>query len=477
MVNSYSYWKDIISAVKDNKPLPVGRINEIGSRMSSKTWSSIDGIILCCLANIVKIDAFRHFKGKDRQELFEQFGKQLEFWGILDKVEVHKSNMTYTFPIGSVIEVGGLHSPTQKGEVKLTGKSASNKFKYHFAMAEERYEITDSDWSAVLQALRGSKQFMEIHLANPWILTNDYVSYVNKHLPFNLETLKKEGEQFAVVNKEVKLKNGETYKYKEIFHITNYQINHELSLMDKVKLEIAAEHDPHRANTILYGFYGTPTGSIWKWVIPKMKQKPTQKMTTFIGGVDYGEKNDPTTAYIIGFSDNNEQCLVQHEYYYRNKTNEMHKDTNILAQDVVEHYIDFIEKHNLRGELDVWVDGAAIPFITALNTYCEDIGWDSVIHFYQQNDKKKVADRIETMKTLASFDIIKVDAGCVELWRELNEQTYSDKSRSSIDYVNGDDHGTDAMYYGIAPRWIELLENMNYVSDKLASERLNKNEN
>ncbi|MCS5737358.1 hypothetical protein, partial [Herbiconiux daphne] len=77
--------------------------------MSSKTWSSIDGIILCCLANIVKIDAFRHFKGKDRQELFEQFGKQLEFWGILDKVEVHKSNMTYTFPIGSVIEIGGLH--------------------------------------------------------------------------------------------------------------------------------------------------------------------------------------------------------------------------------------------------------------------------------------------------------------------------------------------------------------------------------
>ncbi len=475
MVNNYGYWADIIQAVKDNKPLPIYRINDIGSRMSSKTWSTIDGVILCSVANVVKTDAFRHFKGKDRQELFDQFGKQLDALGILEKVEVHKSNMTYTFPNGSVIEVGGLHSPTQKGEVKLTGKSASTKFKYHFAIAEERYEISDTDWSDVLQALRGSANFMEIHMANPWILTNDYVNYINENLPFNLEELKNKGEQFKIIDKEQELLGGKIIKYKEIFHITNYQINHHLTDMDKMKLEIAAKHDPHRANTILYGFYGTPKGAIWKWVLPKMRQKSIKKPVVFIGGVDYGERNDPTAAYVIGFASENQEAQIMHEYYeYGNKQG---RDTNVLAEEVVNHYLDFIEKHNLKqSSFEVFVDGSAIPFITALNTYTEDIGYSDILHFYQQTDKKKVADRIEQLKTLASFGIIKVEEkSCPNLIRELNEQVYNDKvGRTSIDYVSGDDHGTDAIYYGIVTRWVELLENMDYLLEEEAKNATTK---
>lgn len=472
MVSAYGYYKEILQCIKEDKPLPIYRINEIGSRMSSKTWSSIDFIIWASLLAPVKTDAFRHFKGKDRTELYDQFKKQIDHMGLADVIEEHKTNMTLTFPNGSIIEVQGLHSPTQKGEVKLTGKSASTKFKYHISLAEERYEITDQSWSAVLQAIRGSSQFMEIHLANPWVLSNNYVSYVNEHLPFNLQELIDKGQQFKVVDKEVELLGGEVFKYKELFHITNYQINEHLTMIDKVKLELGAKQDPHRANTILYGFYGTPEGAIWKWVQPKMKQKPKNPSTSYIGGVDYGERKDATTAYIAGFSDGFKSVHIEHEYYWANKNGRVNKNTNDLAMDVVNHYMDFYDDNALQGNLDIWVDGSAIPFITALNTYCEDMGWDDVLHFYQQTDKKRVADRIETMKTIASYGMLTIDESCAELRREINEQVYADVSRTSIDYVSGDDHGTDAMYYAIAPKWIELLENMDYILEKLAEEEI-----
>lgn len=473
---AYDYLKQIGVAVKNNKPLPVYRVNLVGSRMSGKTFAVIDTLIIASLVNVCRTDAFRHFKGKDRQELFDQFIEQVNYWLLGDVVEIHKTNMTITFPNGSVIAVNGLHSPTQKDEVKMTGKAMSAKFKYHFAFAEERYEINDKDWADVLQAIRGSKNFMEIHAANPWILGADYIKYIHEHLPFNLEELKKNGEQFKVFDKEIKTLDGDSFKYKEVFHITNYMINKHLSVIDKVKLELAAKADPHRANTILYGFYGTPEGSIWKWVLPKMTQKPIYQSTTYVGGVDYGERDDPTAAYIVGFANGYREAHIKHEYYYRNKMGLPHKDTKDFAEDVVEHFIDFYESNHLQGELAIWVDGAAIPFITALNTYCEDLNWNDVIHFYQQTDKKRVADRTETMKTMAAFDIIKVDSQCKELLRELNEQTYSDKTRSSVDYVNGDNHGTDAIYYGLATAWVQLLENMDYVQEQQAQQIIKERE-
>ena len=268
------------------------------------------------------------------------------------------------------------------------------------------------------------------------------------------------------------LLGGEVFEYKEVFHITNYQINEHLSTLDKVKLELSAKNDPHRKNTILYGYYGTPEGAIWKWVYPKMIQSTLNPSVTYLGGVDYGERNDATTAYIAGFSHNSKSVHIEHEYYFANKKNQENKNTNDLAEDVVNHYIDFIEDNHLQGELAIWVDGSAIPFITALNTYCEELGWDDQLHFYQQTDKKRVADRIETMKTLASFGMLTVDESCKELRRELNEQVYADTSRTSIDYVKGDDHGTDAMYYAIAPKWVELLENKDYLLQKQAEQEI-----
>lgn len=478
MVKQYDYYRQILERMKNKRKLPVYRINQIGGRMSSKTWSGIDFIIMASLIAKVKTDAFRWTKGKDRKELYDQIIEviQVDFPGLKDRCVFHNTNKTITFPNGSVIEVSGLRE-RGSSEVQLTGKSGSNTFDYQIALAEERYEIPDESWAAVLQALRGTNKFLEMHLANPWVFSNDYVKYCNDIFPFSIDELKNKGQQFIVKKREEKLDDGTVIKYKEIFHYTNYQINNYLEDMQKMKLQVSAKHDPHRKDTILYGYPGSPKGGIWKWVLPKMKQVPREPNVTYYGGVDYGERADATTAYVIGFNAGNSHAHVMHEYYHKNKSLGLNKDTSDLAEDVVLHYLNFMEEIGMNVQLQVKVDGAAIPFITALNTYADSIGASGYVSFSQQTNKKRVADRIETMKTMASFGLITVDEECTELLRELNEQVYSDKSRTSIDYVDGDDHGTDAMYYGIQPKWVELLENMELERTNEAQEMLNGGNN
>lgn len=168
MVKRYDYYRQLLEQMKYKRKLPVYRINQIGGRMSSKTWSGIDFIIMASLVAKVKTDAYRWTKGKDRKELFDQVIEVIEvdFPGLKERCTMHNTNKTITFPNGSVIEVSGLRE-RGSSEVQLTGKSGSNTFDYQIALAEERYEIPDESWSAVLQALRGTKRFLEMHLANP----------------------------------------------------------------------------------------------------------------------------------------------------------------------------------------------------------------------------------------------------------------------------------------------------------------------
>lgn len=479
MNKEFGYYKTLLKRVRDGKSFGINRINEMGGRMSGKTWSAVEFSIIACLVAKVKVDAFRWMKGVDKKELFNQFRAIiLQYPGLINVVKVHLSSSTYTFPNGSVIEVSGTRT-MGSSEVQLTGKSGASQFDYHIAIAEERFQIDDKLWSNVQQALRGAKNYLEIHLSNPWIFTNDYVEHCNNVLPFNIDILKRDGQQFLKHETKVKLPNGQELEFIELFHYTNFNISENLGIEDKIRNIKAAEHDPNRADTILYGYPGSPEGSIWKWVLPKMKQIPVENSVVYTGGVDYGERKDATAAYIIGFAPNYTHAHIEHEYYHANdddNLNRPHKDTNVLAKEVVEHFIEFYEQRELNGILEVYVDGSAIPFITALNTYAQSENVDSYISFMQQSDKDHVADRIETLKTMASFGLITVDSECLELLRELTEQVYSNKTRSSKDYVDGDDHGTDAIFYGIRPHWVELLENMKILKEMEIEEELSKKE-
>ena len=83
-----------------------------------------------------------------------------------------------------------------------------------------------------------------------------------------------------------------------------------------------------------------------------MIQPRNHPTLTYLGGVDYGERKDATTAYVAGFGENNGRVHIQHEYYQK-EPNKNGLNTNDLAMDVVNHFIDFIEEKDLQGEFNV----------------------------------------------------------------------------------------------------------------------------
>lgn len=475
MIKEFNYYRKLLQRISLGQPLQIDRINLVGGRGSSKTWSTVEFTIMACLLKKTKIDAYRFWKGKDTKKLFDQYIEvMLTHPGLLEKLKINLTNKTFKFPNGSIIEITGLHKQGS-GQIGGLGTASTTAFDYHITVFEERWEIPDSEFSEVLQGTRGCKNTINIHTSNPWLLANEYIRYCADNYPFDREALIDKFKQFTVLDKPITLLDGTIAPYKEVFHYTNYGVNPRLELKDKIDFEISAEMAPHQADTILYGLPGTPTGGVWQWLLPQMKQPNIKYLEHFVGCVDYGEKHDATAAYIVGFDNGITLANVEHEYYWANKTGKVNKNTNILAKEVVDHFIKFIKDEDLHGTLEVWVDGSAIPFITALNTYAQTTRYASMLYFRQQTDKKRVVDRVETMKTLASLDMIKVDENCKELLRELNGQLYNpDRDYNTArDYFTGDDHAIDAMYYGIAVYWVELLESQERkIQEKIREEML-----
>ncbi len=282
-------------------------------------------------------------------------------------------------------------------------------------------------------------------------MDNDYVTYCNEALKFNLNALKKGGQQFLYD------KDNE-----EIFHYTNYKVNEFLNEKEIKKLLLEERLNPHYAPTIIHGYPGSPEGSIWANVLDKMLKEPDFEPIKFVGGVDYGERGDAATAYVIGFAPGYTGAHIEHEYYWANKPHTEYKDTLVLADEMVRHYIDFIDRHDLSQVIEVAVDSAAVPFITLLNNTAEEYGYDNVLQFYQSK-KYKVQERTQQIITLAAAGMVTVDEYCLNLIREYSTQTYG---KTTADYRHGDDHGTDAVEYGLAIHWVRLLDALDLWKEK-----------
>ena len=456
------YYKTLLSNIENKEELAVNRINLFGGRMSSKTWSTIEFFTISSLIAKIHIDLFRYMND-DKQKLWEQCLEIIDTYpGLKDTLKLNITQKKIIFPNGSEWQIHGLHKQ-KNDDVKMTGLAGRIGFDYGFAFAEERYEISDKEWSAVLQAIRGYNKFLEIHAANPWIFSADYVDYCHKAFPFSLETLQKEGQQFAVLDRTMK---DEAFsvemKIKEVFHYTNYSVNEYLTDMDKMKLIQAAKHDPHRANTILYGYPGIPEGSIYKHVLDKLFREyeyPPEEYITYAGCVDYGEKGDASAAYMVEFGEQFRHAHITNEYYWANKkgTKEF-KDTITLATEINEHFMDIYERYDMAGEFFVEVDSAAVPFITALNNLAYENDMDGLIT-YVQSIKYKIAERVEQVRTMSSFGMITIGKNCKQARREYQEAVYSLKAS---EYRDGDDHAQDAIEYGLAKHWFKLMDALDY---------------
>ncbi len=424
MVRDYGYYKQLLSEAVKRQPLSLDRVNLFGGRNSSKTWSSLEFIISMCLVAKTYVYAFRYMND-DKKELWKQILEVADtFPGLSDTLHLHLTDRVITFPNGSAIDLRGLHKQ-RNDEVKLTGLSGKNGFDYGIAFAEERYEINDKEWSAVLQAIRGFDNFLEIHAANPWIFSNDYVQYCHNKYPFHLETLKTEGQQFKCLDVNHKgILGMDDFTTREVFHYTNFKVNHFIKQVDKNKLIQSAEQNEFLANTIIYGYPGSIEGSILGDLVNNIQwttyEDGVECVDKLSGGVDYGLMNDATAATLIGFTPGFGEQVIFDEYEHSNGTKRYNKgtwtkyDIEDYVDDILWFYMEHIDLIKSKGGIDISVDNSEHGFIQLLNKKAKELNVYQYIKF-NPSYKPEIVDRIVYERAALSMKKIWAVKGAIPL--------------------------------------------------------------
>lgn len=121
----------------------------------------------------------------------------------------------------SFIQVVGFHS-SQKSLVPLKGLASVDGYDLCVVITDECNELSNSERLTVKMAVRGAKRTIFINSSNPDLITQDYVVYCHRLVPFNQHLLKTEFRQLGVVEDRVT-------KQTKLFHYANFRVNPHLS--------------------------------------------------------------------------------------------------------------------------------------------------------------------------------------------------------------------------------------------------------
>ncbi|WP_174480782.1 hypothetical protein [Spiroplasma endosymbiont of Danaus chrysippus] len=208
--------------------------------------------------------------------------------------------------------------------IPLKGLSRSEIKGFDLAIewCEEANEFSQAEFQAITFALGNAKKRIKIK--------------INKIVPFNLESMKKNNEEIKSIF------DNNIFK---LFHYSNWKINsHNLTLDMINDLEELKILDPIKAQSWYYGVPSILTGAIFARYLDKVCTKLDFQVSKITGGLDIGmatsSSGHPTAAslWFIGENDNSRRAHKESEFYHSNVTMQ-YKDTDTLANDIINYYL------------------------------------------------------------------------------------------------------------------------------------------
>lgn len=293
-----------------------------GGRKYGKTYRICDFGAKAVLINPKNVDIYlmrwlKHDTNELNDELLDALERVLN--RDLTNEEQNKTRKIYNIN-GNTIRVLGLHTPSQRKKIKLTGlKRAKNK-KYCLIVFEEAYEFTEQEIQQIKEAIGGYKNYLLIYITNPNSLAIPFIKKREQEFPHNEKELKANGYQF----KQEKVKEK---KYK-IWFYGNWRINPYLEEADIELILDTWKSDPARARVVDLGLPGIEQNGIYAFEIPKIIKMPLNQilqlsLKSITAGIDWGDGNTPeasaTTCCIVGIGYNNETYILdtyKHQNYY-----------------------------------------------------------------------------------------------------------------------------------------------------------------
>lgn len=464
----FSYVNEITDGALEDRPWKVEKINATGTRNSGKTKSlEIKSVELLFVTNTHKGRKIRtasqwvRLESARAVETYEQLKDLIEenYPQMHNHVQYNSIKRTIKFG-GNEIRVLHLTSnKKQSGHFKLLGLKRLMNVDYGLIILEEASEYTQEHIIAVIEQAGAWKNLMQIKIANPWVITNEFIKYCDDNFPYD--------ERLGATGKD-RIKNQYWFndEKKEIFHYSQWSTNpwmFENEIMVKTYDEIR-RYMPGRSRIVNDGLPGAIDGGVYDSLDNIMSIKDiTNNPEMLVGGVDWGYSQDSTTCGVIGIGEEDAWIGVYDEWVHNPK-----KDHPLTEYQKVGKVVDFYEDICYEGAtqintIEVFVDNAENKKDNSGSIYMlreEAIRRgipESIIHF-KPSYKPPINRRISTFNYLMAAGFFYLDKdNCSILWNELNNSIYDDKF-TVPKRLDGNDHSINWLEYAMSMYLLKFIK-------------------
>lgn len=455
--DEYSYIYDIVRCVRDGKPVVIDEFNTVGGRRSGKstTWQLLYAL-LCehCDNSTFGFVGVRHMVSSAR-DLLQDFTQTFDSYAIDYKVSWSNSNLTIN---NNTLRVIGVNDNRKTQKARKAGFPRFSNVKYVFIFFEERFEFSEQDVRAVVEAIRSTNtlniqtQYIVINACNPWAKSSPYITYCSKYLTWDVKQLRETGSQIAVV--DIPLGDGRVKR--ALFHYTNWRVAKEfLSESEINNILDTWNYDKKRALTADLGLPGYEDGAIYTHVLSNLGKAIYQEHTWLLAGGDYGwgqDDNSGKTVFMFGGASLESGIDIYHEYVQDNHTRV--KTPDVVAEEVVKFYVNCMRDYcNRIGwaspfNLSVRVDNMAVGFIQILNSVAQKykLSWLKFV----KCKKFLVSDRIQITLAIMGRQFLRLGEDVKLLKNEMEFSRYSENGTTEK-RLKINDHAINAYEYLLEP--------------------------
>lgn len=445
----------------NGEKIPVDEVNLIGSRKSAKTTSLfILYLILACVApNLFGWVNVRH-RTLDRDDMYKDLKAIAETYQVEFMPNEKDKELTIN---GNTCRFYGVDNNRKTRGAKKAGIPHFTNVKYLFIFFEERFEFKEEEINAVKEAVRSVSddpnfhpQMIILNACNPWSKKNDYIKYCGKHMSWDINQLKTNGNQISIV--DIPLRDGMSKK--ALFQYTNWRVCREFLSESEIKTIIDTWNiDTRRASVVDYGLPGSEDGAIYTHLLNHLGESVYKEQDWLLAGGDYGwgrKETSGKTAFYFGGATIEDGIDIYNEYTQDNHT--YIKSPTQVAKEVVEFYKYSMGMYMKRTnkiyvpELAVRVDNMAIGFIDILNNIARQnrLEWLSFV----KCKKHPIPDRIEITLSLLAGQKLRINTKDKQypvklLPQEMDFAQYEESKSGKQNRVKENDHGINGFEYTI----------------------------